>query len=62
MNEYLRQITRLLKINGDSMEGMMVVNRDGIIEYYKASSAWKNCRMISDGRCVGNICWKSIRT
>ena len=39
MNEYLRQITRLLKINGDSMEGMMVVNRDGIIEYYKASSA-----------------------
>lgn len=36
MNEYLRQITRLLKINGDSMEGMMVVNRDGIIEYYKA--------------------------
>ena len=39
INEYLRQITRLLKINGDSMEGMMVVNRDGIIEYYKASSA-----------------------
>ena len=39
MNEYLRQITRLLKINRDSMEGMMVVNRDGIIEYYKASSA-----------------------
>lgn len=37
MNEYLRQITRLLKINSDSVEGMMVVNRDGIIEYYKAS-------------------------
>lgn len=37
MNEYLRQITRLLKINRDSVEGMMVVNRDGIIEYYKAS-------------------------
>ena len=36
MNEYLRQITRLLKINSDSVEGMMVVNRDGIIEYYKA--------------------------
>lgn len=39
MNEYLRQITRLLKINSDSVEGMMVVNRDGIIEYYKAGSA-----------------------
>lgn len=37
MNEYLRQITRLLQINSDSVEGMMVVNRDGIIEYYKAS-------------------------
>lgn len=39
MDEYLRQITRLLKINDDSIEGMMVVNREGIIEYYKASSA-----------------------
>lgn len=35
MTEYLQQITRLLSANGDSMEGLMVVNKDGIIEYYR---------------------------
>ena len=40
MMEYLQQITRLMNLNGDSVEGMMVVNKDGIIEYYKAGNTF----------------------
>ena len=35
MEEYLQQITRLMNLNGEAVEGMMVVNKDGIVEYYK---------------------------
>ena len=35
MKEYLQQITRLMNRNGEAVEGMMVVNKDGIVEYYK---------------------------
>lgn len=38
MQEYLQQITHLLGVNRDAVEGMMVVNRDGIVEYYKPSN------------------------
>ena len=40
MKEYLQQITRLMNLNGDSAEGMMVVNKDGIVEYYKAGNTF----------------------
>ena len=35
MKEYLQQIIRLINPNSETAEGLMVVNRDGIIEYYK---------------------------
>lgn len=40
MEEYLQQITRLMNLNGEAVEGMMVVNRDGIVEYYKPGSGF----------------------
>ena len=40
MEEYLQQIMRLINLNGDSAEGMLVVNRDGIVEYYKPGNAF----------------------
>ena len=40
MEEYLQQITRLINLNGDSAEGMLVVNREGIVEYYKPGNAF----------------------
>src|SRR5699024_1339111 len=38
IEEYLQQITRLMNLNGEAVEGMMVVNKDGIVEHYKPGS------------------------
>ena len=40
MTEYFQQITRLINLHGEDVEGMMVVNKDGIVEYYKPGNAF----------------------
>lgn len=40
MEKYLQQITRLVHLNGDAIEGMLVVNKAGIVEYYKPGGAF----------------------
>lgn len=38
-NKYLQQITRLISSYSSSMEGILIVNREGIVEYWRAGAA-----------------------
>ena len=54
MEEYLQQITNLVNVNGDTTEGMLVVNRDGIIEYYKPGGGFGKLPEEFGRNVVGN--------
>ena len=54
MEEYLQQITRLVNLNGDAVEGMLVVNKAGIVEYYKPGGAFGKLPEDFGRNVVGN--------
>ena len=54
MEEYLQQITRLMNLNGEAVEGMMVVNKDGIVEYYKPGNPFGKLPEEFGRNVVGN--------
>ena len=53
MEEYLQQITRLMNLNGEAVEGMMVVNKDGIVEYYKPGNPFGKLPEEFGAQCGG---------
>ena len=54
MEEYLQQITHLVHLNGDAVEGMLVVNKAGIVEYYKPGGAFGKLPEDFSRNVVGN--------
>lgn len=54
MEEYLQQITRLMNLNGEAVEGLMVVNKDGIVEYYKPGNPFGKLPEEFGRNVVGN--------
>ena len=58
MEEYLQQITHLVHLNGDAVEGMLVVNKAGIVEYYKPGGS-ANCLRTSAAMWLAITCSRS---